>query len=62
MIPNLAIAFIALILVRQAIVLAFPTYATFLSFITKKKKISALFLSDTPWHPEIQNNDDFMEL
>ncbi|MGP5311033.1 hypothetical protein [Vreelandella alkaliphila] len=62
MLPSLATAFIALLLVRQAIVLIFPVYGTYSTFIKQRKKVNALFLSDIPWHPESITDDKFMEL
>ncbi|MDQ7730978.1 hypothetical protein [Halomonas sp. SpR8] len=60
--PSLATAFIALLLVRQAIVLIFPVYGTYAMFSKQKNKVSALFLPDVPWHPGAKTDDAFMAL
>ncbi|MDW0361722.1 hypothetical protein Q8G38_20630 [Halomonas venusta] len=62
MLPGLATAFIALLLVRQAIVLIFPVYGTYALFIKQRNKVDALFLADIPWSPDSRTDDGFMAL
>lgn len=62
MLPSLATAFVALLLVRQAIVLIFPVYSTYAMFIKQRSKVDTLFLSDIPWSPESRADDGFMAL
>lgn len=60
--PSLTTAFVSLLLVRQAIVLVFPAYGTYTTFIKERSKVNVLFFSDIPWSPESKTDDGFMAL
>lgn len=60
--PHLTIAFISLLLVRQALIFAAALYQNFRLLYEQRSRVDALFFADTPWLPPARKDDGFKTL
>jgi len=60
--PGLTIALIAVLLVRQGLMLGAWAYLDHRLIDGQKAKVAALFDAETPWHPTVQIDSDFQRL
>lgn len=60
--PHLTVAFICLILARQALTFAAQIVQSLKVLGKERSRVDALFLADTPWMPQARQLDDFQEL
>lgn len=60
--PGIMIAFISLLLVRQALAFLTQLVQNLLLLLDQRSKVDALFLAETPWVPKAHGSEDFQAL